>query len=194
MKLILTSNNIFSNGLDLKKIAQTIYRGDESKIGLEDFDPEYGTKVLGKQLGTSMGEGPGMYFTTSLKNAKNYGEFISEYIINPNVNIISTQHPKLNKSQIKNIINKIPNEIIEIASSNWDEDINVGKNILIETILNNNNIIEQLMNIWAEIFYQQKPKMFMDLMKEIGIDGIIIDRGEYNNYVIYNLSVVKKFT
>ena len=190
MKIILTSKNILEKGLQIN--SQTIYRGDEAEIDNTNFDPEYGTEVLGRQLGSSMGEGPGMYFTTCPKNAENYGEYISKYIIAPNANLISKNHPKLDKKQIKIIIQKIPSDIVEIASSNWDEDINRGKEILIDNIFDNENIIDQLIDIWAEILNRQDPKMFMEIMKSVGIDGIIVERGNYQNFAIYNLEIIEK--
>ncbi len=191
--IILTKNNIDSVGVDLKllnKTSQTIYRGDESPIPIENFDPEYGVREQGKQLGTSMGEGPGIYFTDSKDNAENYGEHISSYTINNVANFISASSPKLNYRQIEKILNSIPQDIVNIASSNWDKNLQKGRRILIKTILDGDNAIDQLMGIWAEVLNRQNPKMFMGIMKDFGIDGIKIDRGNYTNYAIYNPNVL----
>jgi hypothetical protein len=194
--IILTKNNIDSVGVDfriLNKTSQTIYRGDESPIPIENFDPEYGVREQGKQLGTSMGEGPGIYFTDNKDNAENYGSHISVYIISNNANLISSSSPKFNYRQIEKIINAIPQDIVDIAASNWDENIQKGKRILIKTILDGNNAIDQLMGIWAEVINRQDPKMFMDIMKNFGVDGIKIDRGDYINYAIYNPDVLSTY-
>ena len=47
------------------KKAIDIYRGDPAPISIKDFDAEYGTKTLGKDLGSASAEGPGIYFTTA---------------------------------------------------------------------------------------------------------------------------------
>ena len=62
------------------KKAQEIYRGDPSPISLQDFDPEYGVKQLGKDLGSSAAEGPGIYFTSKEEDARMYGKVITKMI------------------------------------------------------------------------------------------------------------------
>ena len=69
--------------------------------------------------------------------------------------------------------------------------------MLINSILDNENVIEQLMGIWANVFYHQNPNKFMELMTKNGIDGIAVpqksiwyDEGTVH-YIIYNKGILK---
>jgi len=77
-----------------------------------------------------------------------------------------------------------------IAISNWDENYNIGKKILLRTIVDSENPVEQLMNIWAEIFHRQSPREFIDLMVKSGIDGISKSKEDATYYVIYNRGIL----
>ena len=172
------------------KKAQEIYRGDPNPISLQDFDPEYGVKQLGKDLGSSLRGGPGIYFTDNKEDAETYGKFVTKKTIN-NANLITPTTKPFNTKQIENILNNIDKEKMIIATSNWDEDYNTGKQMLINSIINEENAINQLMAIWANIYHHQNSPEFMKLMTNNGIDGIIIPKGNTLHYVIYNRDILK---
>ena len=173
------------------KKAQEIYRGDTNPIDLEQYDPEYGVKMLGKELGSSAAAGPGIYFTGQEDIAQMYGSNITKRNLN-NANILTEQSPLFNHKQINKMLMSIDPEILKTAISNWDEDYNRGKRILIESIVNANNPIEQLMNIWAEVFFHQNPNSFIELMTKNRIDGISKQKKEDETYyVIYNKAILQ---
>jgi len=172
------------------KKAQTIYRGDPNPINMKDFDVDYGVRELGKQLGSSLAEGPGIYFSTNKDNALSYGENITKIDLN-NANILSKKSKRLTTKQIENILKGINRETLEGASQNWNENFNIGKKILINQIANHDNPVDQLIDIWAEVYYRQNPNDFINLMARNGIDGIVIDRaGDTKHYIIYNRSIL----
>ena len=76
------------------------------------------------------------------------------------------------------------------ATSNWSENYSVGKKLLIESIMNSENPIEQLMAIWSAVFYHQNSNSFIELMIKNNIDGICYERIESKHYVIYNKKVL----
>jgi len=172
------------------KKAQEVYRGDSVPLNIEDFNPEYALKELGKSLGSSAAWGPGIYFVTQEDITQMYGSNITKKSLN-NANILTMQSPLFNYQQINKIILGIDNETMEIAISNWDENYNKGKQMLMESILNEDNPLDQLMNIWAEIFSRQNPNTFIELMIKNGIDGISVTKDDATYYVIYNKSVLK---
>ena len=172
------------------KIAQEIYRGDPAPINIKDFDSEYGTKQLGKELGSSLSNGPGIYFTSNEQDAKYYGSNITKLVLN-NANILTKDSRKLNAKQIEKILNSIDKEKIEFAVSNLDENYNIGKRMLLKMIMNEPDPVEQLMNIWSSVFYHQNPNMFMEVMKNNGIDGIAKTKEDATYYVIYNKEVLQ---
>lgn len=177
------------------KKALTVYRGDSNPIELSEFNPEYGTKISLKDLGSSMTEGPGIYFTTNKKNAENYGDNITQREISPNAKILSKESPKFTPEQIIKILNTIDPSKIELAASNWDENVNKGKRMLWNSIIEQDNAIDQLMEIWAEVYAHQHPSEFMKIMTLNGIDGIVVDKscslyGEVKHYIIYNQQIL----
>jgi hypothetical protein len=174
----------------LIKISQEIYRGDTTPISIADLNPEYGTKVLGKELGASASEGPGIYFTTSEKDARMYGQNITKANVH-NANIISPSHSPLNRNAVNKILDDVNPDKIEIATSNWNENPIIGREMILDSIMSEENPVDQLMSIWAEVFYHQNPSDFMNLMTKNGIDGIIIPKKNLAHYVIYNIQALE---
>lgn len=167
------------------RLAQTIYRGDEKPVNIQDFDAEYGIKMLGKELGSAAAMGPGIYFASHENIAKGYGSNITKKVLN-NANILNHQSPRFTSRQIEKILSGVEKEKLETAVSNWDENFNIGKKQLIASITDADNPIDQLMNIWAEVFYHQNPNAFMNLMAINGIDGISVTRNDVTFFVVYN--------
>lgn len=172
------------------KTAQEIYRGDPNPLDIKDFNPEYALKELGKDLGSSAAWGPGIYFTAQLDIAQMYGSNITKKVLN-NANILTKQSPLFTRRQIEKILQGIDKEKLETAYSNWDESPILGRRMMIESIFKADNPLEQLMNIWADVFYHQNPNAFIELMVKNGIDGISIIKAEDEiYYVIYNRNVL----
>jgi hypothetical protein len=181
--------------MKIYKISQTsqtlkLFRGDPKPIELNNYNPEYGVKELNKQLGSSLAEGPGIYFTTDQQEAKQYGENITTKSLKK-ANIITKQNKLFNYQQINKILQKIDKEKLEMAALNWDENFHTGKSMLIKSILNTDNPIDQLMNIWSDVFYHQNPKEFMEVMTNNGIDGIAIQKNDAIHYIIYNTNILE---
>ena len=173
------------------KKAQELYRGDTNPIDLEEYDPEYGVKTLGKELGSATAAGPGIYFTGQEDIAQMYGSNITKRNLH-DANILTEQSPLFNHKQIDKILTGIDPEKMRTAISNWGEDYNGGKRMLVESIVNADNPIEQLMNIWAEVFSHQNANSFIELMVKNGIDGIFKQKQEDETYyVIYNRAVLQ---
>jgi len=172
------------------KKAQEVYRGDPSPLNIEDFNSEYALKELGKDLGSSAAWGPGIYFVTAQDIAQMYGSNITKKSLN-NANILTMQSPLFNNQQINKMLQGVDKKTMEIAISNWDENYNQGKRLLTNSIVNADNPLDQLMNIWAEVFSRQNPNTFIKLMIKNGIDGISINKDDATYYVIYNRNVLK---
>ncbi|MFW5804428.1 MAG: hypothetical protein ACOCWG_04255 [bacterium] len=173
--------------MKIYKIAQEIeiFRGDPSPINLDEYDFEY-AKKQGKELGGSMAYGPGIYFATAKDIANMYGNNITSKNINPNANILSENEQKLNRNKIMQIIDSIDSETVETASMNWDENVYIGKQMLVNSIMSADNPVDQLMNIWAEVFYHQNPNTFINTMIKNNIDGISKTKEDTTYFVIYN--------
>jgi hypothetical protein len=178
------------------KTSQQLLRGDPQPLDFDKYDPGYGVRELGKQLGSSAAEGPGMYFTTDEKNASWYGSNITRKTLQ-NANILTKESPKFKANQINKLLQGISKEKMENAASNWDENYYIGKKKLIESIMTADNPVDQLMIIWADVFYHQNPSEYINLMLANKIDGISMDKhslianSDVTHYVIYNKNVLK---
>ena len=183
-------DKVASNWYQLYKLAINVYRGDSSPISINDFNPEFAIKELGKELGSAAAWGPGIYFVTQKDIAQMYGQYITQKSLN-NTNILTKQSPKFNYQQINSILQNVNQDMLNIAVSNWDENYNKGKQALIQSILNNDNPLDQLMAIWADVFTHQNANNFIELMIKNNIDGISINKDDATYYVIYNKNILK---
>ena len=172
------------------KIAQNqdvvIYTGDSEPVDTKDFDPEYGIKQLGKEQGASAAWGPGIYFTGQEDIAYMYGSNITKKVLNSS-RILTPESPLFDYKKIDNMINGVDKRKVSLAISNWSEDYSIGKRMLIQSIVDEENVLLQIMNIWSEVFPHQDANLFIDLMVKNGIDGISIKKNDNETYyVIYN--------
>ena len=173
------------------KKAQQLYRGDTESIDISDFDSEHGTKNLRKELGSSLAQGPGIYFSTQENDAALYGEHITKKQLS-GANILTKNSPLFTYAQIDRMLRQIDKDRVSMAISNWDENYSVGKKMLMDSIVGADNPIDQIMGIWTEVFNHQDPNSFMNLMKNNGIDGIsIVMTPEVTHYIIYNRDVLQ---
>jgi arginine decarboxylase-like protein len=172
------------------RIAQEIFRGDENPIKLDEYDFDYGRKNKLKDLGSSMAYGPGIYFATAKDIANMYGSNMTSKHISPNAKILSESGRKLNRNIIVKILNSINQETIEAASINWDENPYKGKQMLLNSIMEARNPVDQLMSIWAEVFYHQNPNEFVNIMIQNNIDGISKTKEDVTYFVIYNRAML----
>jgi hypothetical protein len=189
------AQEIFDSKLSPKEVAKggeiTVYRGDTSKIDLKDYDVGKGIKD-GKDLGGAFAEGPGIYFTTKETTAKGYGPNISQVSIPDTANIITDESPLISRSSISKMMKDVDKDTLDVALSNWSENKAEANKLLTDAIMNAENPKEQLINIWADVFYHQQPDKFMELMKQHGIDGIKVAKEGQDHYVIYNRDLLSK--
>jgi hypothetical protein len=179
---------IFPTGTE--KIAQEVYRGDPNPIDLNDFNPEYGVKELGKDLGSSAAYGPGIYFAVNESVARQYGSNITKKVVT-GASILTSKSKLFTYQQIEKMLKSVDKETMEIAVSNWDDDYRRGKQLLINSIVNGEDAIDQIMTIWADVYYHQNPEAYMRLMTVNGIDGIKVNQEDLIYYIIYNRNVLK---
>jgi len=166
-----------------------LYRGDATPFSLADYDPNKGLS-MGKELGSSMAEGPGIYFTTDEGQALSYGKNVTRAAIRNGANILVPGGKKLSLSAIKRLLSSVDKEILLTAMSNWDENQYTAKLKLIDAINQADDAVGQIINIWADVFYHQNPKEFLRIMVSNGIDGVQIPKDGLSHYVIYNSAIL----
>ena len=167
-----------------------MYHGSPHKIS--KFSDDF---VGGKDANDQ--EGPGVYFTSSLKNAMGYGENIYNVEITPK-NPVSTKDGKnAPTKQIEWLIKQAPNW--EDNAQNWDENPRVGLNIAVNDFIKyNDNPHQQFLQVWID-FYRYNPVEYVRNMVKLGYDSIIIDKlnsvlaneGDITHIIVLDLSIVK---
>lgn len=172
------------------KIAQQIYRGDPTPISMDQYDVEYALKQNVKSLGQIFAYGPGIYFASHKDVAEMYGANITQKELKNDANMLTENMPPLNKKVIISILQGIDPEKLETAASSWDENYQAGIKMVIDSIMNETNPVDQLLSIWANVYFHQNPQNFMNVMSNKGIDGIVKTNNDVTFYVIYNLNVL----
>jgi hypothetical protein len=191
MDWAMMGGTIVGKGTVGKTLAETkLFRGDPTPIKLETFDPESGLKA-GKELGQSMAEGPGIYFTTAKGNAKSYGKNITSANMAEGSKIIDDLEPRMSKTKISKILDSIDTQTIDNAVSNWDENPILGKKALIDAIYDNDTAKDQLMSIWSDVFHHQDPSAYMNAMAKNKIAGIQINKEGLSHFVMYDKGALK---
>ena len=168
----------------------TVYRGDTSNdFALHEYNLNKSINE-NKELGGIFAEGPGIYFTTNKETASRYGEHVSEVNI-PLTKFITPDSPPFSYEKIKSIVQSFSQETQEIASSNWDENFEAGLIKTINSIVGNDNAVDQLMTIWADVLSHQNPEEFVRIMTMHGIDGVVADQENEQHYIVYNKQLLK---
>lgn len=137
-------------------------------------------------LGSVFAEGPGYYFSSDKEDANRYGDIVLKVKGKEGARIL-TKNDKLTQREVSRILDSIDQEILEGAASNWSQSLTEGRQALIREIMSGDSALDQLMSVWADIYYWQNPDQFLDVMQKNGIDGIRVDKpGGIQHTVMYN--------
>lgn len=150
---ILNNNNIWYHG---------------SPIKINKFTDDF---VGGKEAKDQ--EGPGIYFTSSQKNARSYGGYLYEVKLTPKKLVSTKDGDNVPTKEIEWLIKQAPNWK-EIAQ-NWDENPNIAlKTIIKDFIQYNDNPHQQFQQVWID-FYRDTPIDYVRNMTKLGYDAIMIN-------------------
>lgn len=166
------------------------FHGSQHKIS--KFTDEF---VGGKEAHDQ--QGPGIYFTSSWKNARSYGPYVYTVKLKPR-KAVSTQDGK--NAPIKEIewlLKQAPNW--EMHAENFNENPNIGVKIAAKNFIQyNENPHQQFLQVWID-FYKNNPVDYVRNMVKLGYDIIYITglesmiSGEENitHAVVLNPSIIE---
>ncbi len=159
-----------------------VYHGTDSDI--QKFSDEF---VGGKDAVDQ--EGPGIYFTTNKEETSFYGKNV--YTVNLTPKKLMDTTP-INKNKWRMFTTKMlgsaPNW--KNTAQNFHENPEKGFKIAVESMMDYNDTEKDLaQQIWFD-FYRHEPVSFLRNMVEMGIDGIIVPRGEDNHIIVYNPNII----
>ena len=129
--------------------------------------------------------GPGLYFTNNPETAKIYGA-VQSFDIDGK---LLTEDVSVSKHIISKMLNLVPKDVLEIALQNWDEDPTKAKNMLLDSLMNQENMIEALQSFWVD-GCNGDSKIYKTICKKVGIDGIIIEKLGEKWLVVYNTDII----
>ena len=135
-------------------------------------------------------EWPWIYFTSSSSEASWYWSKIIKWLVSDWANIIDDSSKKLTRSQISNVIKKLPQEIKIDIAQNRDENINRWLEQAIDSLVDWDTPHDQLMNIWADVFNRRDVKWFMDVANKLWIDWVKVKKPSWYHVVVYNKSIL----
>lgn len=135
-------------------------------------------------------EGPGIYFTSSYKDAKFYGNYLYSVVLRMKKTIPEEGDLDLFREDIEYLIDNSPNK--EDALSNWDEDLFSAREEAIESILeyaeNPQDLFQQ---VWID-FYRNNPIDYVRNMVNLGYDGFYVKKRENTIHaIVFNPLVIE---
>ena len=118
-------------------------------------------------------EGPGIYFTSSWKNARSYGGYVYTVRLSPR-KVVSTQEGKnAPAKELEWLMKQAPDW--EGTAQNWDENPRRGLKIAVNDFIQyNDDPHNQFLQVWID-FYRDNPVEYVRNMTKLGYDAVIIE-------------------
>lgn len=169
----------------LKGGTYTLYHGSPKRIN--SFTDDF----VGGEGATDQ-EGPGIYFTNSIEDAKMYGEFIHEAIFTPRQ--LFDQTPT-NPTKLRPFVTKMTLAAPEweMHAENFDENPRIGVKTFVESALEYNDTEKDVaQQVWYD-FYKNNPIDYVRNMVKMGVDGLMVkkEHGGVVHFIVYNPSALK---
>ena len=142
-------------------------------------------------------EGPGIYFTTSEKNAMHYGNNVYKVELTPKKSVSTQENKNAPVKDIEWLIKQAPNW--KETAQNWSENPNIGYRIAATDFIKyNENPHQQYLQVWYD-FYRNNPVDYVRNMVRLGYDSIIIggrnsiitNESNITHIVVLNPSIIK---
>jgi len=148
--------------------------------------------------GADDADGPGIYFTSQIDNARMFGNVI--YVVDLNTRKMITNQPitKLNQNELVRNLKKLilMSPDWEGSAQNWNEDPKEGLRLNIESILKYEDVESDAYFTIYNDYYTGTPVKFVKAMVKLGFDGYYVpkphfDMEDVTHYIIYNPSIIK---
>lgn len=150
----------------LKDAPITAYHGSPTQIA--KFTDEF---VGGKDALDQ--EGPGIYFTSSWKNARSYGEYVYTVKLSPKKIVSNKEGKNASLKEIQWLIKQAPDW--ESTAQNWDENPRIGfQKAAQDMIQYNETPHQQFLQVWID-FYRNNPVDYVRNMSKLGYDAVAIE-------------------
>lgn len=177
MKII----NIFEDLVEAKTTGIRAFHGSTHEIS--SFSDDF---VGGKEANDK--EGPGIYFTTSVDDARMYGENVYEVQLNVKKSVSVKNNTNAPLQHIEWLITQAPDW--EDTALNWSENYKIGyKKAAADFIQYNENPHQQYLQVWYD-FYRNTPVEYVRNMVNLGFDSIVVQRNDYDGIPVTHIIVL----
>ena len=142
---------------------------------------------VGKETATDQ-EGPGLYFTTSLEEARGYGDYISFVNLNISKNRwLVKREDAVNPSDIKQLILKAPDYLDTLTD--WDENPNIALRNAVQSITQySSGVLDAYQQVWHD-FYRYHPQEYLKNIKKY--DAGLVKRVNSNHAIVFHPEVIQ---
>ena len=157
--------------LSLLESIEIFYHGSNTKI--EKFTLDF----LSSSTNIDQ-EGPGIYLTSSEKDAMMYGHYLHKVSVKIVKSRMMPEKRMLNPTFVSHLISKAPNYVDNMT--NWAENINKARRLATDAIMSAygpSDYREAMESIWGD-HYRNDSKVWLNTMVSKGWDGFILDRAD----------------
>lgn len=169
----------------------TYYHGSPKRI--ERFMDDF---VGGKEANDQ--EGPGIYFTSDINNARRYGEFVHTVELTPRA-VMTKDHVDIRRSVSRNLLVKLAKAAPDWkrTAQNWDENPQRGLIACIDSIFDmNESVAEVFQQLWVEFYRHASVDYVRNVVRMTKYDAIVadvqaIDNNDIQHVIVYNPMIIK---
>jgi hypothetical protein len=138
--------------------------------------------------------GPGIYFTSSLKDARQYAYpngYVYQVTLTPKKFMPTSGSANKISGVVKTLINKAPD--LADTLTNWDENPTKAKWALINGALKSgeDNPNEAVQQVWYDCYRYHGTEWMQELVK-LGYDGVMVDPAQFaaQHVVVWNPKII----
>ena len=139
--------------------------------------------------------GPGIYFSSSKKDASMYGKYIYQVTIKITKRRILPEKKNFTPNFVRQLIKKSPD--LDDILLDWAEDPKIALNTAVDSIFNayGPNQYKKVMDtIWYD-FFKGREEIWLELLRTNGWDGFLTIRTtDVTHFICYNTDTIKDFT
>lgn len=135
-------------------------------------------------------EGPGIYLTSSIDDARRYGKFIHVVKAKLAKSRTMPDNRKFGPDFIRRLISLSPDKAD--ALSNWDENPSKAMNMAVSSIIDSygpSDYRQALEQVWAD-FYMGHEDKWLSKLRVFGWDGFIVQQSGLQHLICFNPEIL----
>jgi len=184
-------NHVKGDATDDKYMLSEVVEGGEYQAyhGSETEIKKFSDEFVGAENATDQ-EGPGIYFTTSLDDARAYGKHIYSVVLRPRKLVDESSHQDVDTNELVELIKTGPDW--EMHAQDWAEDPESGIHAAVDSMMQySENEKDLFQQVWYD-FFRYEPLLYVRGMVKLGYDGELINKENGRQHIIvYNPDIIE---